>query len=79
MVFFYRRENDLINPKIRTIRALDELNFFSIDDDKTKLFEGFAELFFNQIPELNNVDLSQISDGFDFSSILIGFLATFFG
>ena len=66
--FLNRRENDLINQKIRTIRALHELNFFSIDDNETEFFEGFAEMFFNQIPELNNLDFFQILDGFDFSS-----------
>ena len=67
--FFYRRENDLINQKIRTIRVLDELIFFSIDDDEAEFFENSAELFLNQIPELNNIVFFLILDGFDFSSI----------
>ena len=75
--FFDHRENDLINQKIRTARALDELNLFSIDDDEIKPVEGSAEMFFNQIPKLNNVDFSQILDGFDFSSIPISAPATF--
>ena len=33
---FDHRENDLLNQKIRTIRALDELNLFSIDDNEAK-------------------------------------------
>ena len=68
---FDRREDDLINQEIRTIRALDELNFFSIDNDETELFECFAEISFSLIPELFDFDYSQIFDGFDFSSIPI--------
>ena len=45
LIFFFRREDDLINQEIRTIRALDELDFFSIDDDEAELFEGSAEMF----------------------------------
>ena len=75
--FFYCRENDLINQKIRTIRALDELIFFSIDDDEAELLENFAKMFFNQISELNNIDFSQILDSFEFSSIPIFLFATF--
>ena len=75
--FFYYRENDLINQKIGTIRVLDELDFFSIDDDETELVGKFANIFFNQNPELNNIDFSQILDGFDFSSIPISFFAIF--
>ena len=41
-------------------------NFFSIDDDEAELLENSAKLFFNQIPELNNIDFFQILDGFDF-------------
>ena len=76
-VFFDRRKNDLINQKIRTIRALDKLLFFSIDNDEAEPTEGFAEMFFNYIPELNNVDFSQILNGYDFSSIPISAPATF--
>ena len=51
--FFYRRENDLINQEIRTIRVLDEL--------KKNLLMMTAEIFFNQIPELN-IEFFQILD-----------------
>ena len=66
-----RREDDLINQETRTIRALDELDLFSIDDDEAEPFEGSAEMSFSQIPELNNVDSSQILDECDFPSIPI--------
>ena len=75
--YFDRRGNDLINQKIRTVRALDELDFFSIDDDEAEPTENSAEMFFNQISELNNVDFFQILDGFDFLSIPISAPATF--
>ena len=71
LVFFYYRENDLLNQEIRTIRALDELDFFSIDDDETKLFESSAEISINDYPELFDFDFSQFLKRFDFSSILI--------
>ena len=41
--FFDHRENDLLNQEIRIIRVLDELDFFSINDDETEFFDGFAE------------------------------------
>ena len=75
--FFDRREDDLINQKIRTIRVLDELDFFSIDDDQAEFFENFTEMFFSQIPELNIIDFFQILEGFDFSSIPIFSVVTF--
>ena len=75
--FSDRRENDLIIQKIRTVRALDELDLFSIDDDEAEPTENSAEMFFSQISELNNVDFSQILDGFDFSSIPISAFAIF--
>ena len=58
----------MINQKIRTIRVLDELIFFSIDNNETEPFEGSAELFFNQILELNKIDFFQILNEFDFLS-----------
>ena len=77
--FFDRRENDFLKQKIRIIRALDEINLFSIDDDGAELFDGFAEISINQIPELYNFDFFQTLERFDFSSIPINFFATFFG
>ena len=35
---FDHRENDLLSQEIRTIRVLDELDLFSIDDDETEPF-----------------------------------------
>ena len=71
------RENDLLNQKIRTIRALDELNFFSIDDNEAEPFEGFAKISINDYPELLDFDFSQFLENFDFSSIPISAPATF--
>ena len=45
--FFDRRENDLLKQKIRIIRALDEINLFSIDDDVAEFFDGSAEISIN--------------------------------
>ena len=56
--FFYHRENDLLNQEIRTIRILDELDPFSIDDVETELFENSAELSINDYPELFDFDFS---------------------
>ena len=39
---FDHRENDLLNQEIRIIRALDELDLFSIDGDETEPFENSA-------------------------------------
>ena len=55
---FDYRENDLLNQEIRTIRALDELDFFSIDDNKTEPFENSAEISINDYPELLDFDFS---------------------
>ena len=75
--FFYHRENDLLNQEIRTIRALDELNLFSIDDNETEPFEGSAEISINDYPELLDFDFSQFLKKFDFSSIPIFVFTTF--
>ena len=74
---FDHRENDLLNQKIGTIRALDELNFFSIDDNETELFDSSAEISINDYPELLDFDFSQFLKRFDFSSIPISAPATF--
>ena len=74
---FDRRENDFINQEIRTVRVLYELIFFPIYNDEAEPTEGSAEMFFNQIPELNNVAFFQILNGFDFLSIPISAPATF--
>ena len=76
---FDHRENDLLNQEIRTIRALDELNLFSIDDNETEPFEGSAEISINDYPELLDFDFSQFLKRFDFSSIPISALTTFQG
>ena len=74
--FFYPRENDLINQKIRTVRVLDKLIFFPLMITKQNPPKVLQKCF-NQIPELNNVDFFQILDGFDFLSIPISAPATF--
>ena len=74
---FDHRENDLLSQEIRTIRALDELDFFSIDDNEAEPFEGSAEISINDYPELLDFDFSQFLKRFDFSSIPISALTTF--
>ena len=74
---FDHRENDLLNQEIRTIRALDELDLFSIDDDKTEFFKNSAEISINDYPELFGFDFSQFLKGFDFSSIPISAFTIF--
>ena len=74
---FDYRENDLLNQEIRIIRALDELNLFSIDDNEAELFENFAKISINDYPELLNFDFSQFLKRFDFSSIPISAFTTF--
>ena len=74
---FDHRENDLLNQEIRTIRVLDELNFFFIDDNEAELFESSAEISINDYPELLDFDFSQFLEGFDFSSIPISAPAAF--
>ena len=76
--FFDRRENDLFKRKIRIIRALDEINVFSIDDDGAEFFDGFAKISINQNSELYDFDFFQTLEKFDFSSIPIDLLAIFF-
>ena len=48
LVFFYHRENDLLNQKIRTIRVLDEFFFFY--DVEAELFDNFAKISINDYP-----------------------------
>ena len=77
-VFFDRREKNLLNKKIRTIRALNALNFFSIDDDvETEPFENFAEISINKYPELLDFDFFQFLKRFDFLPIPISVFTTF--
>ena len=77
-VSFDRREKNLLNQKIRTIRALNVLDFFSIDNDvETEPFEGSAEMSINDYPGLFDFDFSQFLKGFDFSSIPIFVFTTF--
>ena len=76
-VFFYHRENDLLNQEIRTIRALDKLDLFPIDDNEAEFFEGSAEISIYDFPELLDFDFSQFLKGFDFSSIPISAFTTF--
>ena len=61
----------------RTIRALDELDPPSIDDDEAEPFESSAEISISDYPELVDFDFSQPLKGFDFSSIPISALTTF--
>ena len=72
-----RREKNLLNQKIRTIRALNVLDPFSIDDNETELFESSAGVSINDYPGLLDFDFSQPLEGFDFSSIPISALTTF--
>ena len=74
---FDYRKNDLLNQEIRTIRVLDELDLFSIDDDETEPFGNSAEISINDYPELFDFDFSQFLKGFDFSSIPISAFTTF--
>ena len=74
---FDHRENDLLNQKIHTIRVLDELDSFSIDDVETELFENFAKISINDYPELLDFDFFQPLESFDFSSVPISAPATF--
>ena len=74
---FDRHEGDLLSQEIRTIRALDALDFLSIDDNEAELFEGSAEISINDFPGLLDFDFSQPLEGFDFSSIPISAPATF--
>ena len=77
-VFFDRREKNLLNQKIRTIRALNALDLFSIDDDvETEPFENSAKISINNYPELLDFDFSQFLENFDFSSIPIFVFTTF--
>ena len=72
-----RRERDLLSQEIRTIRALNALDFFSIDDNEAEFFEGSAEMSINDFPGLLDFDFFQPLESFDFSSIPISALATF--
>ena len=74
---FDHRENDLLNQEIRTIRALDELDFFSIDDNEAEPFGGSAKISINDYPELFDFDFSQPLERFDFSSIPISAFTAF--
>ena len=74
---FDHRENDLLNQEIRTIRALDEFDFFSIHDNEAGLFENSARIFVNDYPGLFDFDFFQFLESFDFSSIPISAPATF--
>ena len=74
---FDRREKNLLNQEIRTIRVLDVLDFFSINDNETEFFENSAEISINDYPELFDFDFSQFLKGFDFSSIPISAFTTF--
>ena len=56
--FLDHRENDLLNQEIRTIRALDEFDFFFIDDNEAELFENSAEISVNDYPGLFDFDFS---------------------
>ena len=71
------RENDLLSQEIRTIRALDELDHFSINNNEAELFDGCAEISINDYPELFDFDFSQPLKGFDFSSVPISAFTTF--
>ena len=74
---FDHRENDLLNQEIRTIRVLDELDFFSIGGNEAELFENSAKMSINDYPGLFDFDFSQFLKGFDFSSIPISAFTTF--
>ena len=75
--FFDRREGDLLNQKIRTIRALNILDPPSIDDNETEPFESSAKISINNYPDLLDFDFFQLLESFDFSSIPISAPTTF--
>ena len=72
---FDRRENDLSNQEIRTLRVLDEI------DPPAGLNEsepvGSEEISINDYPELLDFDFSQFLGRFDFSSIPISAFTKF--
>ena len=73
-VFFDRRENDFLNQEIRTLRALDEIDFLAGLNESEP--GGFEEMSINDCPELLDFDFSQFLEKFDFSSIPISAFAT---
>ena len=75
--FFNRRGKNLLSQKIRTIRALNALDLFSIDDVETEPVENSAKISINDCPELFDFDFFQPLMGFDFSSIPISAFTTF--
>ena len=74
-VFFDRRENDLLNQEIRTLRVLDEIDFPAGVNESEPA--GSEKVSINDYPELFDFDFSQFLKGFDFSSIPISALTTF--
>ena len=76
-VSFDRREKNLLNQEIRTIRVLNALDLFSIDDYETEPFESSAKISINNYPELFDFEFSQFLKGFHFSSIPIFAFTTF--
>ena len=55
-VFFYRRENDLLNQEIRTLRVLDEIDPFAGFNESELV--GSEEISINDYPELLDFDFS---------------------
>ena len=66
---FDRRENDFLSQEIRTLRALDEIDFPAGSNESEPA--GSEEISINDCPELLDFDFSQPLEGFDFSSIPI--------
>ena len=73
--FFDRRENDFLSQKIRTFRALDEIDpFVGLNESEPV---GSEEISINDYPELLDFDFSQFLEGFDFSSTPISAFTIF--
>ena len=74
-VSFDRRENDFLNKEIRTLRALDKIDFF-VGANESK-FVGFEKVSINNYPKLFGFDFFQFLKKFDFSSTPISVFVIF--
>ena len=74
-VSFDRRENDLLNQKIRIFRILDEIDFpVGLNESE---FIGSEKMYINNYPELFDFDFFQFLKSFDFSSTPISAFTIF--
>ena len=74
-VSFDKRENDLLNQKIRTFQILDEIDPFAGLNESEPA--GSEKMSINGYPELLDFDFSRFLEKFDFSSIPISAPAPF--